>query len=242
VHFDAAVGSAALKDAALKHCRGELIAVVEADCLPEPGWLSRLVARFDADPALEVVSGRTHYGDGSAILRVMALLDRGFVEERKGGRFVHVANNGALYRRHVLERYRYPDDANPFVSAELRLKAMLRDGVRIGFEEDALMRHAYGGRAFVADVRRNKGYQAARIILHRRSAAARFSALGLALRALRARVRHDLRVVRSAGAGYLRAGDWPLLWLMFFAVRAPEFMGALSAWRPEHFARSTKYR
>jgi hypothetical protein len=90
---------------------------------------------MDADPDLDVVSGRTVYGMDSATLRVATLLDRGYIERRHGGRFTHVSNNGALYRRHVLERYPFPDEANPFVSAELRHVAMRSGNVKIGVEK-----------------------------------------------------------------------------------------------------------
>jgi hypothetical protein len=48
--------------------------------------------------------------------------------------------------------------------------------------------------------------------------------------------------VRCAGKNYVRRIDWPLLAIMFLAVRLPEFLGALSVRRPERFAAMTKYR
>jgi Glycosyl transferase family 2 len=242
VHFEPGTRSSTLKDAALKHCRGELIAVVEADCLPERGWLKTLVAELDRNDKLDVVSGRTTYGLNTSLRRVASLLDRGHMERVFESPHVQVSNNGAVYRRHVLERFKYPDEANPFVSAELRRNAMRQANVVAGVQTQAVMRHAFGGWSFLADVRRNKGFQAARILLHFDSQAARRSKLTLALRALRRRIAEDWATVRAVGSTFLRWYDWPLLALVFLAVRVPEFFGALSADQPERFAQTTAYR
>ena len=37
--------------------RGALLAFTDADCLPEPGWLAAIHARFAADPGLEILGG-----------------------------------------------------------------------------------------------------------------------------------------------------------------------------------------
>ena len=242
VIFDRSHRSSVLKDAGLEHCRGELIAVVEADCVAEPGWLRRLVAAMDADPALDVANGRTTYGMHSAMRRVATLLDRGYLERRQDGRHVHVSNNGALYRRSVLERYPYPDEASPFVSAELRNIRMRAGGVKIGVEPTALMRHGYGGIPFMVDLRRNKGFQAARMIARRSPRHARRSAFRLALAAAKRGAREDLATILSLGRQFLRWTDWPLLVLVFLAARLPEFAGALSVHSPKRFAARTAYR
>jgi glycosyltransferase involved in cell wall biosynthesis len=40
-----------------RNCRSEIIAFLDDDCLPEPGWLVALVAEFD-DPNIAIVTGR----------------------------------------------------------------------------------------------------------------------------------------------------------------------------------------
>ena len=37
--------------------QGEVIAFIDSDCIPQPGWLSALIVHFEADPAVEVVGG-----------------------------------------------------------------------------------------------------------------------------------------------------------------------------------------
>jgi hypothetical protein len=240
VYFADTKRSAGLKDAGLAHCTQDLVAVIEADCLPEPGWLKLLYDGMRGDPALDAVSSLTTYGARTSLLRVMSLLDRGFIAEKDGrGRFMHVANNGALYRRHVLKRFPYPDDPSPFVSAELRLVEMQRAGIRIGLEPRARMRHAYGGPAFIADVRRNKGYQAARIVMARGRPATR---VRLVMRTVGRNIRNDIAAISAASGYFLKWWDWPLLIAMMLVLRGPEIQGALKAGQPEAFAKTTSYR
>lgn len=240
LHVAETESSAALKDAALVHCRHDLIAVVEADCLPLSGWLAALVRKMDEGAGYAAVSGRTIYRGDTALKRVLSLLDRGFIDVPVDGEYVHVSNNGALYRRSLLERHRYPTwDMNPFVSAELRNRAMLQAGARFGVEANAVMHHAFGGLGFVIDVRRNKGYQAAVIAAKERP----LGRVGSTIRAIRRTVRDDWRTVRHTSRHYVKRRDWPLLLLTFVAVRIPELAGAWHATRPEHdFAVTTPYR
>ncbi|BBD39693.1 hypothetical protein Amn_45730 [Aminobacter sp. Y103A] len=232
--------SSQLKDAALPYCHQPLIAVVEADCLPLPGWMATLHKALDENPAVAAVSGRTSYGHGSMMKRVMSLLDRGFIEcPDRHGKMIHVSSNGAIYRRALLERYRFRPGQGPFVSAHLRQDAMNEDGVEMAVDPRAVSIHAYEGLGFIWDVRRNKGYQFALMKLRKRSDRTR---LGLAVSAVMASFRENRRTIDAVGDQFCRATDRPLLWLMMLAVRVPEFFGALAAGDPAAFKASTRYR
>ena len=240
VHTHATDESSQLKDAGLAHCRHALVAVVEADCLPEPGWLKALTDAMQDDASIDVVSGRTIYGRDGMLLRVMSLMDRGFIEPRSRGQIIHVSNNGALYRRDILERYKYEAGCGPFVSAHLRQQAMLADGVTMAIAPAAVSVHAFGGWKFLWDVRRNKGYQFARMMVLRQKPAQ--TKLGLALHAIGFSFRSDRRTALAVWGNYCKWSDWPLFVAMMFAVRVPEFLGALAAHDPEAFKASTAYR
>ncbi|UVK41471.1 glycosyltransferase [Mesorhizobium sp. AR10] len=232
--------SSQLKDAALAHCRYDLVAVVEADCLPRPGWLEALHETFEKNPKLDAVSGRTSYGEETMMKRVMSLLDRGFIERRnRHGQVIHASNNGALYRRPVLERYRFEANHGPFVSSHLRQHAMLRDGVAMEVATGAVSIHAYEGLGFIWDVRRNKGYQFARMLLRRKN---HLSRIGLAVRAVATSFKENRQTAQAVGKDFCRWTDWPLFWAMMLLVRIPEFSGALAADDPASFKASTHYR
>ena len=84
--------SSQLKDAALAYCRHDLVAVVEADCLTRPGWLAILYEAVVKNPKIDAISGRTTYGKDTMMMRVMSLLDRGFIERRnRSGQIIHVS-------------------------------------------------------------------------------------------------------------------------------------------------------
>ena len=232
--------SSQLKDAALAHCRYDLVAVVEADCLTRPGWLAILYEAVVKNPEIDAISGRTLYDHDTMMRRVMSLLDRGFIERRnRNGQIIHISNNGALYRRPILERYRFEADHGPFVSSHLRQQAMLRDGVTMEVATEAISIHAYEGLAFIWDVRRNKGYQYARMDLLTKG---QRSKLGLACRAVKTSFKENRQTAQAVGKSFCRWTDWPLFWAMMLLVRIPEFTGALAAGDPRAFKASTQYR
>ena len=232
--------SSQLKDAGLAYCRHDLVAVVEADCLTRPGWLAILYEAVVKNPKIDAISGRTTYDKDTMMMRVMSLLDRGFIERRnRNGQIIHVSNNGALYRRPVLERYRFEAGHGPFVSSHLRQHAMLRDGVAMEVATEAVSIHAYEGLGFIWDVRRNKGYQYARMDLLTKG---RRSRLGLACRAVKTSFKENRQTAQAVGTAFCRWTDWPLFWAMMLLLRIPEFSGALAAGDPAAFKASTHYR
>src|SRR5262245_50903727 len=63
--FSAESQSAKLKNVGADSTDAELVAVLDADCLPNEAWLRVLVAVLRERPDVAAVSGRTHYGDES---------------------------------------------------------------------------------------------------------------------------------------------------------------------------------
>jgi glycosyltransferase involved in cell wall biosynthesis len=49
--------------------RGEIVARLDADCVPPPGWLAGIARAFDERPHLVAVTGWARFGDGPRILR-----------------------------------------------------------------------------------------------------------------------------------------------------------------------------
>ena len=226
--------STALRDAALAHVEGDLVAVVEADCLPAPDWLRLLADRLAAAPACQAVSGRTTYGAGGPLLRIAALLDRGYVERPAGGATQHVCSNGALYRRAFLRRHPFPDEPNPFVATWRRNQAILAAGERIEVEPAAVMVHAHGGLAFERDLRRNVGYRDARDW-------GRGPGLHSILRVWRQRQRLEREDLRRLGRLRLRWWDWPLVPPLQLLRRLLELPGIRAGLRGEQL-KDTGYR
>jgi hypothetical protein len=239
IGFSPATRSAQLKDAGVGATRAPLVAVMEADCTPSPDWLRRLAATMDATPEAGIVSGRTTYGHGTMPRRVFALLDRAFMDLGVTGPVPHICNNGALYRRAVLEAHPYGAEPSPFVSAEVRRRAILAAGIRPWFDPGAVMVHRFSGLSFIADLRRNAGLQAARTRLLLGKPRARVRAY---LSILAIHMRADIRNAKRVGRDYLRPLDWPLWLAMLPLVRALELPGVIRGLRGESSVPGTNYR
>src|SRR5207247_333253 len=102
VVFTQELRSHRLKDHGVGHAAGELVAVLEADCVPDPTWLRVLTAALREHLDVSAASGPTTYGDGTALQRVLSLLDRGFENLGHPRLTPHVSNNAALHRRSLL--------------------------------------------------------------------------------------------------------------------------------------------
>ncbi|MEA5412741.1 glycosyltransferase [Synechococcus sp. BA-120 BA3] len=214
--------SARLKDDGVRQCRGDLVAVIEADCLPNPAWLRTLVGVLREHPEVDVVSGRTWYGDQTPYRRCLNLLHRAFDDYGRPSPSSFISNNGALYRRAVLEAFPYPEAITPFLSARLRNRRLLEAGHTVFFHPEARMLHAIGGLPFLFDVHRNVGYSD---IMQ----APRGPTIGSILPVLLQRTKRETRDLRRLGDSYLKGFDRLLLPLFQLVGRCFETVGMVDA-------------
>ena len=226
--------SARLKDFGVGQVDADLVAILEADCLPNPPWLRVLVDVLRQRPDVSAASGRTTYGGETMYRRSLSLVDRSFDDLGRSGITEHVSNNGALYRRSLLRRFPYPPAASPFTSARLRLQAMREAGHVFFFEPTAVMRHGIGGWGFVRDVRRHTGYSD----MVRHPTRGLGSIPGLLWRRRCREARDCLRL----GPTYLRWYDWPLTAALLAAAPVLEVPGMLDALRERAAIPKTAYR
>ncbi len=226
--------SAAMKDFGVRHANTELVAVMEADCVPDPGWLRVTTTALRERPEFAIVSGRTTYGDETSYRRCLTVLDRGFDDLGRAGETAHVSNNAALYRREVLAAFPYPDAHTPFLSSRLRREEMREAGHRFWFVPRAVTRHAIGGWDFLRDFRRNTGF----------ADAAQWGAKSVldVPRLLWSRRKSEARHCLRLGPRYLRWYDWPLLALLFLLAPVLEVPGILDAIRGRGGVPRSAYR
>jgi hypothetical protein len=220
--FSAESQSAKLKNVGAESTNAELVAVLDADCLPNEAWLHVLVAVLRERPDVAAVSGRTHYGDESSYRRALSLVDRSFDDLGRAGLTPRVSTNAALYRRSLLTRFPYPESATPFGSALLRIQAMARaSDVRFFFEPAAVVRHALEGWDSIRDFRRHIGY------IDMMGDPRLRSIPSLLWQRLSFHGRDCLRL----GPSYLRWYDWPLAAAFLAASPFLQVPGMFDAWR-----------
>jgi hypothetical protein len=212
--------SATLKDFGVGLSSGEYIAVLESDCIPGNNWL-RLLLEPVVNNDCAISSGRTYYGEETSYLRTMNLLHRSWYDHGKSCETSYISNNGAIYKRKILEMYPYPNAVTPFLSAQIRNEKIVDDGHRLYYERAVLMKHAIGGLPFIWDLQRNKGHQI--MDSHWRIA---LSSIPLVLVS---KLRENMRLCKQHGKEYLKWYDWPMLVFFMFFSLIPFSVGMVDA-------------
>ena len=126
-------GPATARNAALPHVTSELVAFLDSDCLPPPGWIERLAGHF-ADPRVAAVAPR-----------VAGLLDMGPrpAEVGPGRSVAYVPSAALLVRRSALppfdEGLRYGEDVD-------LVWRLIDAGHRVRYDPRVVVRHHDGNR------------------------------------------------------------------------------------------------
>jgi len=152
-----AASAAALKSAGVRAASAELVALIDGDCVADPGWLSRFVGLMRERPDIAVVSGRTHYGTHRFLDRVMALVSRSYLDQGRTAPTRHIAINNAGFRRAALLAHPCSVEAGPHMSM-LQADAMARAGHRFLFDPRLAVRHDYEGWMTEREIRLSLGY------------------------------------------------------------------------------------
>lgn len=146
-----------LKNLGVQQAAADVVAILDADCVPERGWLRAAVASLERDPAIAVVSGRTVYAGRTATERALALVSRAYVDRGTAGETPYISNNNFAFRRAAFLAHPLPAGLGPF-AVRLQSEAIRRSGGRLAFEPAMKVVHAFHGWAMERDVRRNTGF------------------------------------------------------------------------------------
>jgi glycosyltransferase involved in cell wall biosynthesis len=145
-HFDGSL--AAVRNAASRHARGEILAFTDSDCLPDRDWLRAAVRRFTEDRRVGVVCGRTapeHRLDG---LRWPATRDIGSFSGRYEG------CNLLARREVVVDTSGFSERLGFFWEDTAAGFAARRAGWEAVFEPEALVLHDVTFPGYVWQVKR----------------------------------------------------------------------------------------
>jgi hypothetical protein len=151
-----------LLNAAVRVASAELVALLDGDCAPVPGWLRVAVDTMRAHPEAVAVSGRTVYPDRGFSYRVLAALSRSFVDPGRPGVTRFITANNAIFRRDVLLRHPLPAFPRP-LAERLQIEAIRIAGGALYFEPRMRVTHRFDGWPMERRIRRNVGYRAIRV-------------------------------------------------------------------------------
>src|SRR5262249_38063836 len=144
----------AVKNTLAEHARGEIIAFCDADILPQPGWLTALIAPF-RHPTVAVVGSAPVVGPlDSRYSRAVAATSIFDPNRRHGTEPTsHFFANAVAFRRGVFAANRFPDNTRESRGAEVVLaNRLMARGLTIVRSNDAVVMHPApaGFRAFTA--------------------------------------------------------------------------------------------
>lgn len=167
----------ALKNEGVRHATADVLAFLDSDAQPEPGWLAVLVAAIEA--GADVSAGVTlfHGDDGrpssDPLLQVAAGISWGFVVPRDGaprdvpaGFLSHnVGFRAATFRRHA-----YRTDLGRTCAGSVLFEVLRASGARMIFEPRQRVAHVFSLGWWVLRLHRRFGYE---VLLLRRLDATR---------------------------------------------------------------------
>lgn len=157
VLFSQATNSYSLKNAGVRGSTASIVALLDADCRPDPDWLRLLVQTLRSNPAISVVSGRTFYEGTGVWERVLCLLTRSYNDRGHAGESAFASNNAVGFRRDVYLAHPLPEKLGAF-AGRIQWESIRRSGGILWFEPRMRVVHEFEGWPMEADIRRNIGY------------------------------------------------------------------------------------
>ncbi|WP_051025417.1 mycofactocin biosynthesis glycosyltransferase MftF [Nocardia aobensis] len=145
VRHASARGPAAARNSGYRAVRTELIAFLDSDIVPDPGWLEPLLPLFD-DPAVAAVAPRVRTLEHGVLGRYEAhrsSLDMGGQPAvvRPGGRISYVPTAALVVRRSAVDRAGGFDESLRYGEDVDLIWRLVGDGKLVRYQPDSVVRH-----------------------------------------------------------------------------------------------------
>jgi hypothetical protein len=233
-----------LKNEGVRAASADIVALIDADCIPDPDWLRHLMDAMWRHPNVVAVSGRTDYMGRSLLERLLSLLSRSYLDSGRTKSTRLISSHNAGFRRSAFVTHPLPTDAGPF-AVRLQSEAILRSGGRLLFEPRVRVVHDFAGWAGEGDLRRNIGYGTTIARLRDRSVPyawlARVGYASIPLFVVAKILNSWWDCVRCGRRYGVRWYELPAAFCLAVVVRIMEIPGMMSAFRGQEIT-ETAYR
>lgn len=224
----------AAKNAGAAAATGDVVALLDSDCVPAPDWLELLLARLT--PGVSGVAGHTRYNGGSLAARTLSVPDFSFVFEKESGASTGMNLNNVLFRREVLLRHPLDARIRRNGGCYLLFNQLRAAGVRVVYEPRARTAHGFPGARRLLKKHFDRGYDGVAVyrlddggVLRGTRAFRRFGALALAGITARRVVLDWVRMARQRRQIGIAALTLPYFCAVVVATRTLELLGGMTA-------------
>ena len=155
--IDASPTSYDLRNEGVRAATTPWVAMLDADCVPGPGWLEHVARLVRSHPVAAVISGRTLYPGKGLMDRILSLLSRSYVDRGKAGPTAFIAAHQCVFKRALYLECPLPTGAGVY-SARVQSEIMLRRRLQLWFDPDLRCTHEFEGWPMERDIRRNTGH------------------------------------------------------------------------------------
>lgn len=159
---DPAATTAELLNAAARATTAPLVALLDGDCVPVPGWLDAAGRAMREHPHAVAASGRTVYPMHRLAFRILAALSRSYLDPGRAGTTTFISGNNAVFRRDVLLAHPLGPHRRP-LAARLQTEAIRLSGGELRFVPEMRVEHRFEGWAMERRIRSRVGYRAIRV-------------------------------------------------------------------------------
>jgi glycosyltransferase involved in cell wall biosynthesis len=224
----------AAKNAGAAAATGDVVALLDADCVPAPDWLELLLARLE--PGVGGVAGCTRYSGGSFAARTFSVADFSFVFERETGASTGMNINNIAFRRDLLLEHPFDARIRRNGGCYFLFNTLRAAGVNVVYEPRARTSHGFSGTLPLLKKHFDRGYDGVTVyrlddssVLRGTRAFRRFGALALAGITARRIILDWIKMARQRRQIGISAFALPYFCTVVVLTRFLELIGGMTA-------------